>query len=153
MGKKEEIIIFTIFNASSPVAQMVKRLPTKQETWVQSLGQEISWRRKWQSTPVFLPGKSHGQRNLVGYSPWGRKEDTTSLSLFNGSQQWLSLVDNIAQKRHNQTFVSPEGRTPHHRWGILINKKLNLNLIRPLALTSLSRKYREWGTLLTQHGM
>ena len=29
-------------------------------------------------TPVFLPGKSHGQRNLVGYSPWGRKElDTT----------------------------------------------------------------------------
>ena len=35
-------------------------------------------RRKWQPTPVFLPGKSHGRRNLVGYSPWGRKElDTT----------------------------------------------------------------------------
>ena len=32
------------------------------------------WRRKWQPTPVFLPGKSHGQRNLAGYSPWGRKE-------------------------------------------------------------------------------
>ena len=32
------------------------------------------WRRKWQSTPVFLPGESHGQRSLVGYSPWGRKE-------------------------------------------------------------------------------
>ena len=32
------------------------------------------WRRKWQSTPVFLPGKSHGQRSLAGYSPWGRKE-------------------------------------------------------------------------------
>ena len=31
------------------------------------------WERKWQPTPVFLPGKSHGQRNLVGYSPWGRK--------------------------------------------------------------------------------
>ena len=29
------------------------------------------WRRKWQSASVFLPGKSHGQRNLVGYSPWG----------------------------------------------------------------------------------
>ena len=29
--------------------------------------------RKWQSTPVFLPGKSHGQRNLVGYSLWGHK--------------------------------------------------------------------------------
>ena len=38
--------------------------------WVQ----KTPWRRKWQPTPVFLPGKSHGQRSLVGYSPWGRKE-------------------------------------------------------------------------------
>ena len=42
------------------------------------------WRRKWKPTPVFLPGESHGQRNLPGYSPWGRKESdltevTTSL--------------------------------------------------------------------------
>ena len=35
---------------------------------------KIPWRRKWQSTPVLLPRKSHGQRSLVGYSPWGRKE-------------------------------------------------------------------------------
>ena len=35
---------------------------------------KIRWRRKWQPAPVFLSGKSHGQRNLVGYSPWGRKE-------------------------------------------------------------------------------
>ena len=36
------------------------------------------WKRKWQTTPVFLPGKSHGQRSLVGYGPWGHKElDTT----------------------------------------------------------------------------
>ena len=32
------------------------------------------WRRKWQPTPVLLPGKSHGQRSPVGYSPWGCKE-------------------------------------------------------------------------------
>ena len=32
---------------------------------------KISWRRKWQPTPVFLPGKSHGERNLVGYRPQG----------------------------------------------------------------------------------
>ena len=38
---------------------------------VQSLGREDPWKRKWQSTPVFLPGKSHGERTLVGYSPWG----------------------------------------------------------------------------------
>ena len=40
-----------------------------------SLSQKIPWRRKWQPTPVFLPGKSHGQRSLLGYySPWGHKE-------------------------------------------------------------------------------
>ena len=39
---------------------------------------KIPWKRKWQPTPVFLPGKVHGQRSLVGYSPWGFKElDTT----------------------------------------------------------------------------
>ena len=36
-------------------------------------GGEIPWRKAWQPTPVFLPGKSHGQRNLTGYSLWGRK--------------------------------------------------------------------------------
>ena len=35
---------------------------------------KIPWRRKWQPTPVFLPGKLHGQRSLAGYSPWGHKE-------------------------------------------------------------------------------
>ena len=59
---------------TSLVAQTVKCLSTMRETRVQSLGQKICWRRKWQSTPVLLPGKSHGQRSLVGYSPWGRKE-------------------------------------------------------------------------------
>ena len=36
------------------------------------------WRRKWQPTPVLLPGKSHGRRSLVGYSPWGHKESDTT---------------------------------------------------------------------------
>ena len=35
---------------------------------------KIPWRRKWQSTPVFLPGEFHGQRSLAGYSPWGHTE-------------------------------------------------------------------------------
>ena len=40
------------------------------DPWVR----KIPWRRKWQSTPVFLPRKFHGQRSLVGYSAWGHKE-------------------------------------------------------------------------------
>ena len=43
-----------------------------QMIWIQSL------EKKWQPIPVFLPGKSHGQRSLASYSPWGHKElDTT----------------------------------------------------------------------------
>ena len=39
---------------------------------------KIPWRKKWQPTPVLLPGKSHGQRSLAGYSPWDHEElDTT----------------------------------------------------------------------------
>ena len=50
----------------------------------------IPWRRKWQHIPVFLPDKSHGQRSLVGYSPWGHKKSdmteqlTFSLFTFKG---------------------------------------------------------------------
>ena len=42
---------------------------------------KIPWRRKWQPTPVFLPGESHGQRSLAGYSPRGRKESDTTEQL------------------------------------------------------------------------
>ena len=38
----------------------------------------LHWRRKWQPTPVLLPGESHGRRSLVGYSPWGCKESDTT---------------------------------------------------------------------------
>ena len=54
----------------SLVAQMVKNLPSMQETWLQSLGQEDPVEKEMATTAVFLPGQSHGQRNLVGYSPW-----------------------------------------------------------------------------------
>ena len=50
---------------------MVKNLPAMQETWVQSWGWGSPWRREWLPTPVFLPGKFHGQRSLVGYTVLG----------------------------------------------------------------------------------
>ena len=52
----------------------------------------IFWRREWQSTPVFLPGKSHGQRSLVGYSPWGCKE--------------LDMTENDLARMHTQIKVA-----------------------------------------------
>ena len=57
---------------TSLVAQTVKK-PTIWKTWFRSLVGKILWRRKWQPTPVFLPEKSHGQRSLAGYRPWGHQ--------------------------------------------------------------------------------
>ena len=53
---------------------MVKNLPAMKETWFDLWVGKIPWRKKWLPTPVFLPGEFHGQRNLVGYSPWCCKE-------------------------------------------------------------------------------
>ena len=60
------------------LAQTVKSLPALQETWVQSLGWEDPLDKGMQPTPVFLPGGSHGQKNLVGYSPLGHTESGTT---------------------------------------------------------------------------
>ena len=59
----------------SLVAHTVKNLPKCSRSsgfdfWVG----KIPWRREWHPTPVFLPGKFHVQRSLLGYSPWGCKE-------------------------------------------------------------------------------
>ena len=50
---------------------------------------KILWRRKWQPTAVFLPGKSHRQRSPVGYSPWGRKESDMTITQ---RQRWVETV-------------------------------------------------------------
>jgi len=50
-------------------------------TGIYILSIHIYWRRKWQPSPVFLPGESQGQRSLVGCCPWGRTEsDTTEVT-------------------------------------------------------------------------
>ena len=51
-------------------------------TFSPSVG-KIPWRKKWQPTSVFLPGKSHGQRNLAGYSPWSHKKQDMTQGLNN----------------------------------------------------------------------
>ena len=62
-----------IFKASL-LAQTVKNLPTVQETWIQSLGWEDPLEKKMATYSSILPGKFHGQRSLVGYSPKGPNE-------------------------------------------------------------------------------
>ena len=57
------------------VVLVVKNSPVMQETEVGNVSSIPGfWRRKWQPTPVFLPGESRGQGSLEDYSPWGRTE-------------------------------------------------------------------------------
>ena len=72
---------FSLFTAS-PASLGVKNPPTnagdlRDAGSIPGVG-KMPWRRKWQPTPVFLPGESHGQRSLAGYRPWGRKESDTT---------------------------------------------------------------------------
>ena len=56
------------------ISQILKRMLILQETWVLFLGWEDLLDQKMATHSSILAGKSHGQRSLVGYSPWGRKQ-------------------------------------------------------------------------------
>ena len=61
---------------TSLIAQLVKNLPACRSAKFNFWVGKTSWRGKWQPTPVFLPGESHGQRQLAGYSSWSCKSQT-----------------------------------------------------------------------------
>ena len=77
---------------------------------------KIPWRRKWQPTPVLLPGKFHGPRSLVGYSPWGHKQLDTperlhfhflTLALFNCVD--LSIIVCLSKQIEGRVRQREEG--------------------------------------------
>ena len=71
----KRMIVYALLYIKSdfPGGSAVKNPPANSGDADLILDQEDPWTRRWQPTPVFLPGKSHGQRSLVGYSPWGLK--------------------------------------------------------------------------------
>ena len=76
-----------------------------QETQVQSPGREDPLEKKMATTPVFLPGKSHGQRGLEGYNPWGRKRIRHD-SVIKRKQHFTDKVAE-AEWSHNQEVKDP----------------------------------------------
>ena len=68
------------------MAQSVKSMPAMQETWIQSLVQEDTPEKKMTTYSRILLREFHGQRSLVGYSPWGHKELDTTEQLNNLAQ-------------------------------------------------------------------
>ena len=63
---------------------------------------KIPWRRKWQPTPIFLPGKFHGQRGLVGYSSWGLKELGTTEHTYTNLKTNLKKRQMLKQPSKNK---------------------------------------------------
>ena len=58
------------------------------------------WRRKWQPTVVFLPGKSHGQRSLLGHSPWARIKWGTVEYTYVVKEQWRGKAKEVKESSH-----------------------------------------------------
>ena len=72
---------------------------------------KIPWRRKWQSTPVFLPGKSRGQRSMAGPSPWGRKEsDPSEYSSLETQIKNIALSKPLTRHTCFCTFLTEQAR-------------------------------------------
>ena len=79
---------------------MVKNPPAVQEVWVRLLIGKIPWRKAWQPTSVFLPGESHGQRSLVGYSPWGHKESDVTEQLSTAQHMQSTSCETLGWMKH-----------------------------------------------------
>ena len=88
------------------------------ETQGQSLSWKIPWRSEWKPTLVFLPGKSHRQRSLVGYRPWGCKESDTTEGLTLSLPQYKrgfpggSVVKNLPANAGDTDSIPGSGRSP-----------------------------------------
>ena len=71
MKKCSKLLIRDMQIKTAIEGDSVKNLPAMQKTWVHFRFRKIPWRKKWQPTPVFLPGNFQGQSSLVGYKSMG----------------------------------------------------------------------------------
>ena len=106
--------MFIAVPGASLVAHTIKNLSAMWETWVRSLGEKVSWRRKQLPTPVFLPGESRGQRSLVGYSPWGYRVHTTERLLLSVSGESYYHCESGLLKATCQAKVADLGPESSH---------------------------------------
>ena len=82
---------------------------------------KMLWRRKWQPTPVFLPGESHGQRNLVGYSPWSDKESDMNEHVHTKFKiKWLTLPPHPTQTARDLTISKKKKKKKTYKWPIAL---------------------------------
>ena len=94
---------------ASPVVLVVKKNQLANagdigdEGSIPGLG-KIPWRRAWESTPVFLPGESHGQRSLAGYSPWVTKSQTQLKQLSRHTHSIICIYRSLFIQMHMKSI-------------------------------------------------
>ena len=93
-------------------------LKKKKDPHAREGDEKIPWRRKWQPTPVFLPGEVHGQRSLIGYSPWGHRGVRCNLVT---KQVIISFCGHSFQRKTTRHKAFPDG-SAHHLGSILAKK-------------------------------
>ena len=108
------------------------------DAWIK----KIRWRRKWQPTAVFLPGESHGQTSLAGYSPWGRKEvDTTErLSMhvvMSRARKWRASA---GDRKYTMVLVGVPGYLVGANWIVAI-----FSLLPAVFLSTKGQQYCQTG--------
>ena len=118
-----------------PGGSVVKNLPANAgdiefDPWVG----KIPWRRQWQPTPVFLPGKFHGWRSLVGYGPWGHK------TVRHHSSDWTTTTKSVYMSLLLSHFVPPSPFPPcpqvHSLWLRLYSWSF---VVMPIGLESVTQ--------------
>ena len=114
---------------------------------------KIQWRRKWQPTPVLLPGKFHGWRSLVGYHSWSRKESNTTERL-----HFLSFYSSFWRGKWQPIPVILPGESQGWRglvgcslWGCLVmSDSLQPHRLQPTRLPvhgTLQARTLEWAAI------
>ena len=136
----------------SPGGAVGKKLPANAGARVGSLGWEGPWSRKWQPTPAFSPGKSHGQRSLAGYSPqaakcrpqlsnWsGAREVAMTLSEFNSNSCLMTSFTDRKMERNTSHDQPGQGRKDKHSGVIMAQLEP-----RPVQSTLGERDVLFWG--------
>ena len=109
----------------SLVVQSVKSLPAMQETRVQSLGWEDPQERKWQPTPVFLPGEFHEQRSLAGYSSWGVTKVGHNLATKPPPRNYYQQLLITSKRNHQNCMLSiSDVSIQYHLWSRVLENQI-----------------------------
>ena len=94
LSQEKDFLFLKSISLCFPGGPMVKNPPANAGD-PGLIPRKISWRRKWQPTPVFLPGEFHGQRSLAGYSPWDDKDWDAAAAAAKSLQSCPTLCDPI----------------------------------------------------------